>query len=276
MSLCRVKILRNCIFAVLAVFFSPLHAEEGKNSKNDEYFVGYTPLSPSVWDSFTQEPVDQSRFRDYLFREAYLVDANNTYLKDQGKMFTIPTDDLSSTQRRLLSPYSKDEEEKSRRDYAEAVSSVVVNKGVPEYMLQLLGLQKLQEGVKKIEKAVSVDTTISKVTNERHSEPWKFKSTFLPYQRSYMMGVGNGIWNWKVQGGYTTNKGDQLYSVISLRYGKFLQANTYQMITYTGYSTLSYFIHPNLSLTGSFRRQFKYDATIPDTLLESVGMNYIF
>ncbi len=264
------------------VLFAPLLAQdkapEGKISGvTDEYFDGYTPMSPAVWNSFTQEPESQSQLRDYLFREAYLADANTDYLGREGKMFTIPTDDLSSTQRRLLSPYSRHEEEVARRNYAETVTGVVVNKGVPEYMLQLLGLQKLREGVKKIEKAVAVDVVIGTPSpNLRHAKPWKFKTALLPMQRSLKVGIGNTILNWEVQGGYTANKGDMLYSTLSARWGRFLQSNTYQAVTSVGYSTLSFFISPDMSVSTSIRNEFKDDKDTPDTLTESVGFAYIF
>jgi hypothetical protein len=269
---------RPCWFiAISLAFFSLLHAEDGKISGSEEVFVGYTPMSPSVWNSFSDETANQSQLRDYLFREAYLEDANHEYLSKEGKMFTIPTDDLASTQRRMLSPYQREEEEDSRRDYAETITSVIKNKGVPEYMLQLLGMQKAHEGVKKIEKAVAIDAPLGKPNpSQRHARDWKFRTAFLPFQRSYKLGITNSIYTWDVQGGYTSSKGDYLFSTISARWGRFLQANTYQIFTNVGYSTLSFFMKPNMSLSFSLRREFKDDPKTAGTTIESVGYNYIF
>ncbi len=265
--------------AVACSFFTPLYAQdEGNLTGSDEYFVGLTPLSPSVWNTFSEEPKEESQLRDYLFREAYLVEAQEDYLGREGRFFTIPTDDLTSTQRKILSPYFRQEEEDARREYAEAVSSVVVNKGVPEYMLQLLGLQKLREGVQKIEKAVAVDVTLGAPAspNDRNYKPWKLKTTFLPFQRSYKVGLTNSIFSWDVQGGYTSQKSDMLFTVFSIRYGRFLQSNMYQILTQTGYASLSFFVQPNLSLTTAFRNEFKDDIKTPDTTAQTVGLSYIF
>lgn len=279
MSLNRFKTLFYGIMAVACSFFTPLYAQdEGKMSGSDEYFVGYTPLSPSVWNSFSQEPQEESQLRDYLFREAYLVEAQSDYLGREGRFFSVPTDDLTSTQRKILSPYFRQEEEDARREYAEAVSGVVINKGVPEYMLQLLGLQKLREGVKKIEKAVAVDVVIGPAAkeNDRNYKPWKLRTTFLPFQRSYKVGITNTVFSWDVQGGYASQKGDMLFSVFSMRYGRFLQSNMYQVLTHTAYSSLSFFVQPNLSLTTAFRNEFKDDVETTDTTSQTVGLSYIF
>lgn len=274
--------IRNSVFLVFALaFITVLHAQEAAKAPDiagsDEYFVGYTPMSPSVWNSYSEEPQTESKLREYLFREAYLAEAQNDYLGREGRMFTIPTDDLTSTQRKILSPYQKKEEEDGRREYAEAVTSVVVNKGVPEYALQLLGLQKLREGVKKIEKAIAVDVTIGKPpANPRNYKPWKFRTTFLPFQRSYKLTFTNTIWSWDVQGGYTTNKGDMLFTTVSARWGRFLQSNMYQFMTSTGYSSLSYFVTPNLSLTTAFKNEFQDDEATLGTTSQIAGLNYIF
>lgn len=258
---------------------SPLIAQErGILSGGDEYFVGYTPLSPSVWNSFSEEVKDESQLNNYLFREAYLVEAQNDYLGREGRFFTVPTDDLSSTQRKILSPYFRQEEEDARREYAEAVSGVVVNKGVPEYMLHLLGLQKLREGVRKIEKAVAVDVTIGPEAspNDRHYRPWKMRTTFLPFQRSYKVGLTNEMFSWDIQGGYTSQKSDMLFSVFSTRYGRFLQSNMYQVLTQTGYASLSFFVTPDLSISTAFRNEFKDDTATPDTTMQTAGLHYVF
>lgn len=272
---------QNQLYVVLVAAFVqifPAFAEEGgKISGSDQYFVGYTPLSPSVWNAFSEEPTEESQLRDYLFREAYLVEAQNDYLGREGKMFTVPTDDLTSTQRRILSPYQRQEEEDARREYAEAVTSVVVNKGVPEYALQLLGLQKLREGVKKIEKAVAVDVVLgSPPENQRNWNPWKFRTAFLPFQRSYKMGLTNSIVSWDVQGGYTSNESDMLFTTVSFRWGRFLQSNVYQFVNYAGYTSLSFFIQPNMSVTAALRNEFKDDKDTPDTTTQSLGFSYIF
>ena len=266
--------------ALLLALIAPIFAQdegEGQISGSDEYFVGYTPMSPSVWNSFSEDPVGESQLRDYLFREAYLVDAQNDYLGREGKFFTVPTDDLTSTQRKILSPYQRQEEEDARREYAEAVTGVVVNKGLPEYMLQLLGLQKLREGVKKIEKAVAVDVTLgTPPANQRRYKPWKFRTTFLPFQRSYKLTLTDSVWSWDVQGGYTSQQSDMLFTTVSARFGRFLQSNIYQVLTYTGYSSLSFFIRSNLSVSVAIRNEFKDDKDTEDTTTESAGLNYIF
>lgn len=276
---------KSRLYGLVAVFYCLIFpiSQLGAQSRDimsgtDEYFVGVTPLSPSVWNSFSHDVQEESQLRDYLFREAYLVEAQGDYLGREGRFFTVPTDDLSSTQRKILSPYFRQEEEDARREYAEAVTGVVVNKGVPEYMIHLLGLQKLREGVKKIEKAVAVDITLGAAANpnDRHYKPWKLKTTFLPFQRSYKVGLTNSIFSWDVQGGYTSQKGDMLFSVFSTRYGRFVQSNIYQVLTQTGYASLSFFVTPELSVSTAFRNEFKNDTATPDTTTQTAGLHYVF
>lgn len=242
-----------------------------------EHFDGITPLSPSVWNTYNVEPVVDSDLAKYLFRDAYLADADRKLLKTESRMFTVPLDDLASTQRRTLSPFMREEEEIARRNYAESVSQIAISKGAPEYLLQLLGLQKLREGVKKIEKAVSLDITVStpKVITKQ-TRPWHFRGIFLPYQRSYRTGFTNSIWIMDVQGGWTKSRGDQLYLEVAARWSKYFQGNTYQIFTRTFTTSFAYFINSDFSISASISKDTRKSFKDMKSTTEAVGVSYVF
>ncbi len=249
---------------------------------SEDSFAGLTPLSPSVWNSYNEEIRGDTDVGKYLFREAYLVEADRKSIRTDSRMFTVPMDDLSSTQRRILSPFRREEEERQRRDYAESVSAIVVNKGLPEYVIQVLGFQKLREGVKKVERAVALDVTLSAPkssadgTPQRDQYPWRYRGIALPFQRSYRMGLTNSIWTFDVQGGAASSKGDKLYAEISARWSRYVQSNTYQFMTNTAITSFAVFLKDDLSLSVSYLNEIKNQASTPDVSKESIGFNYIF
>ena len=250
--------------------------------RTEQNFSGLTPLSPSVWNSYNEEIRGSTEVGKYLFREAYLLEADRKAIQSESRMFTVPMDDLSSTQRRILSPFRREEEERQRRDYAESVSAIVVNKGLPEYVIQVLGFQKLREGVKKVERSVALDVTLSSpkvaadgsIQQDKH--PWRYRGIALPYQRSYRMGLTNSIWTIDVQGGGSAAKGDRLYTEISARWSRYLQSNTYQFLTSTAISSFSYFFSDDLSVSYSYLNEIRNQASTPDVSKQSIGFNYIF
>jgi hypothetical protein len=256
--------------------------EENSFFRTEQHFSGFTPLSPSVWNSYNEELKASTEVGKYLFREAYLLEADRRALQTERRVFTVPMDDLSSTQRRILSPFKREEEERQRRDYAESVSAIVLNKGLPEYVVQVLGFQKLREGVKKVERAVALDVTLSnpKVTNDgsiqQDKNPWRYRGIALPYQRSYRMGLTNSIWTIDVQGGGSAIKGDRLYAEVTARWSRYLQSNTYKVLTSTAISSFSFFFSDDLSVSYSYLNEIRNQTSTPDVSKQSIGFNYIF
>ncbi len=256
--------------------------EENSFFRTEQNFSGLTPLSPSVWNSYNEEIRASTEVGKYLFREAYLLEADRKILRTDSRMFSISMDDLSSTQRRILSPFRREEEERQRRNYAESISAIVMNKGLPEYVIQVLGFQKLREGVKKVERAVALDVTLSssKVAQDgsiqQDKNPWRYRGIALPYQRSYRMGLTNSIWTIDVQGGGSAVKGDRFYAEISARWSRYLQSNTYQFLTTTAISSFSYFFSDDLSMSYSYLNEIRNQSSTPDAIKQSVGFNYIF
>jgi len=157
-----------------------------------------------------------------------------------------------------------------------------VNKGLPEYVIQVLGFQKLREGVKKVERAVALDVTLSSPksssdgTLKRDQHPWRYRGIALPFQRSYRMGLTNSIWTFDVQGGAASAKGDKLYAELSARWSRYLQSNTYQFLTSTAITSFSYFLKDDISVSFSYLNEIKNQASTPDVSKESIGFNYIF
>lgn len=262
---------------------APADTNELENDNTDrnfhgsvEQFDGLTPMSPSVWNTYNQEPTVDSDLAKYIFRDAYLIDADRSLLQTDSRMFTVPLDDLASTQRRALSPLMSEREEEARRNYAEAVTRIAVSKGVAEYMLQLLSLQKLRESVKTVERAVSLDMTISKPSSDPSIHPWRFRGIFLPYQRSYKTGFTNSIWSLDVQGGWTQSQGDQLFTAVSARWGKYLQSNTFQIFTKLFSSSFTYFLKEDLALTFATSKDFSQLGSATAGTTQAIGTSYIF
>lgn len=256
--------------------------EENSFFQTQQNFAGVTPLSPSVWNTYHEEIQSETDLDRYILREAYLLEADRKVTQKESRMFSIPLDDLSSTQRRILSPFRREEEERQRRDYAESVSIIAANKGLPEYVIQVLGFQKLREGMKKVERAVALDATLSttKVTNDgslkKDLRPWRYRGTLLVFQRSYRMGITNSIWSFNLQGGDASAKGDKLYAEISARWSRYVQSNTYQFLTTTAVSSFSYFFQDDFSVSFSYINELKNQPSTPDVNKQTLGFNYIF
>jgi hypothetical protein len=257
--------------------------EENSFFQTQQNFAGLTPLSPSVWNTYHEEIQSETDLDRYILREAYLLEADRKVTQKESRMFSIPLDDLSSTQRRILSPFRREEEERQRRDYAESVSIIAANKGLPEYVIQVLGFQKLREGMKKVERAVALDATLSttKVTNDDGSlkkdlRPWRYRGTLLVFQRSYRMGITNSIWSFNLQGGDASAKGDKLYAEISARWSRYVQSNTFQFLTTTAISSFSYFFQDDFSVSFSYLNELKNQPSTPDVNKQTLGFNYIF
>jgi hypothetical protein len=79
-----------------------------------------------------------------------------------------------------------------------------------------------------------------------------------------------------VQGGAPSAKGDKLYAEISARWGRYVQTNTFQVLTSTAIAGVTVFFKDDLSVTFSFTNEIKNQTSTPDVSKESIGFNYIF
>jgi hypothetical protein len=276
------------INSIVAQEVSDLESDEEQISQGDEYFTGVTPFSSSVWNAVRMDVKLESGLRNYVFREAYLIEADRRMFSREGRMFMVPLDDLASTQARTLSPLRREAEERMRRDYAETVSSIVINKGVPEYVFQMLGLYKLKEGLRKIEKMVSLDVAVTATSAQApgvegsaaivvpNLKPWRLKGDFLSTQKSYKMSFTNTIWSLDLQGGYTSNKNDRLLARLSARWGRYYQDNSYYILTDLFVSSFSMFFKEDLSIGYSVSKKTDEALNKTNTLYQGVGLAYVF
>ncbi len=196
--------------------------------------------------------------------------------------------EIKSTLERPIRDTSDSAEERMRRDYAESVSSIVINKGVPEYVFQMLGLYKLKEGLRKIEKMVSLDVAVTATSAQApgvegsaaivvpNLKPWRLKGDFLSTQKSYKMSFTNTVWSLDLQGGYTSNKNDRLFARLSARWGRYYQDNSYYILTDLFVSSISMFFKEDLSIGYSVTKRTDEALNKAGSLYQGVGLAYVF